>query len=68
MAGLAEALLSSVNLWSDDPATPAKIRRAEEVIMRAELLSPEERLVMGVRVNCPGPSKRALGLGADVVS
>ncbi|MEA2775225.1 MAG: adenylate cyclase, partial [Acetobacteraceae bacterium] len=50
MAGLAEALLSSVNLWSDDPAAPAKIRRAEEVIMRAELLSPEERLVMGVRV------------------
>jgi len=31
MAGLAEALLSSVNLWSDDPAAPAKIRRAEEV-------------------------------------
>ena len=50
MAGLNEALLSSINLWSDDPTAPAKIRRAEEIMTQAELLSPEERLVMGGRV------------------
>jgi TolB-like protein/DNA-binding winged helix-turn-helix (wHTH) protein/tetratricopeptide (TPR) repeat protein len=50
MAGLNEALLSSINLWSDDPTAPAKTRRAEEVMTRAEQLDPAERLVMGGRV------------------
>jgi TolB-like protein len=49
-AGLAEALVSSIDLWTDDPTTPAKIRRAEQAVIRGELLAPEERLVMGVRV------------------
>lgn len=49
-AALAEAQLDSINIWTDDPETPVKLRRAEAAVRRAEILAPDERLVMGVRV------------------
>jgi len=61
-AGLVEALLNSIDIWTDDPTAPAKIRRAEQAVIRAELLGPEERLVMGVRV----PVLMMLGRCAEV--
>ena len=61
-AGLAEALVSSIDFWTDDPTTPAKICRAEQAIIRGELLAPEERLVMGGRL----PVLRLLGRCAEV--
>ena len=51
LAGLAEALLDSIigNLPAD-PAAPVTLRRAEELLSRAELLHPEDITVMWVRV------------------
>ena len=48
MAGLAETLLDSL-ASTDDPTAPAKLRRAEELISRAELLDPDEMRVMIAR-------------------
>ena len=48
LAGLAETLLDSL-ASTDDPTAPAKLRRAEELISRAELLDPEEMRVMIAR-------------------
>ena len=50
LAGLAEALLDSLPAVSnDDPTVPAKLRRAEELVSRAELLDPNEMHVMFAR-------------------
>jgi tetratricopeptide (TPR) repeat protein len=49
--GLAEALLNSIPYTIfDDPAVPAKLRRAGELITRAEALRPDEKQVMSNRV------------------
>ena len=49
LAGLAEALLDSLCRSSDDPTAPAKLRRAEELVGRAEILEPNEMRVMFAR-------------------
>ena len=50
-AGLAEALLDSVpSLSVEDPAAPAKFRRAEGLITQAELLRPNDWQVMVARL------------------
>jgi adenylate cyclase len=50
-AGLAEALLESVPYLSiEDPTAPAKFRRAEELIVQAELQRPNDRPVMLARL------------------
>ena len=49
LAGLAEALLDGfANV--EDPTNPEKMRRAEELIKRAELLRPDDMMVMWTRV------------------
>ena len=49
LAGLAEALLDSSGGW-DDPTNPAKVRAAEELLTRAELLRADDGKVMWVKV------------------
>jgi TolB-like protein/class 3 adenylate cyclase/tetratricopeptide (TPR) repeat protein len=56
LAGLADALLNSTP--SEDPANAVKIRRAEELITRAELLRPDLEIVMWARVFLLGSQKR----------
>jgi TolB-like protein/class 3 adenylate cyclase/tetratricopeptide (TPR) repeat protein len=58
LAGLADALLDSVVTWDEDPTVPAKLRRAEELITRAELLRPDHMRVMGSRVYLLGMQGR----------
>jgi tetratricopeptide (TPR) repeat protein len=48
LAGLANAILDSITY--EDPTTPAKLRRAEGLIARAELLRPDLAIVMWDRV------------------
>jgi TolB-like protein/class 3 adenylate cyclase/tetratricopeptide (TPR) repeat protein len=50
LAGLAEALLDSCGRLWHDPAAPARIRRAEELLTQAELLRADDMRVMWVRV------------------
>jgi adenylate cyclase len=57
LAGLAEVLLDGAT-WEDDPTVPAKLRRAEELITRAELLRPDDMKVMWVRVHLLGMQAR----------
>ena len=50
LTGLAEALLSSSDFLSEDPAQPVKLERAEALIVRAEASRPDERMVMLARL------------------
>jgi adenylate cyclase len=59
LAGLADALLDSIGFY-DDPSRPDKIRRAEELLKRAELLRPDDDKVMWVRVFLLGNQDRCL--------
>jgi adenylate cyclase len=58
LAGLAEALLDSSGGSWDDPTTPAKVRRAEELLARAELLRADDVKVMWVKVYLLGRQNR----------
>jgi TolB-like protein/DNA-binding winged helix-turn-helix (wHTH) protein/tetratricopeptide (TPR) repeat protein len=57
LAGLAEALLDSIHPF-EDPTAPEKIRRAEELLGRAERLRPGDAAVMWVRVYLLGAQDR----------
>jgi tetratricopeptide (TPR) repeat protein len=57
LAGLAEALLDRGALGAD-PTAPARIRRAEELLTRAELLRADHMRVMWVRVYLLGTQAR----------
>ena len=59
LAGLAEALLDGLPaVSSDDPTVPAKLRRTEELVSRAELLDPNEMHVMFARTYLLGTQGR----------
>jgi adenylate cyclase len=58
LAGLAEALVDSGGRFWDDPAAPARVRRAEELLTRAELLRADDGKVMWVRVYLLGVQGR----------
>jgi adenylate cyclase len=59
LAGLAEALLDGLPVVSnDDPTVPARLRRAEELVSRAELLDPNEMHVMFARTYLLGKQDR----------
>jgi DNA-binding winged helix-turn-helix (wHTH) protein/TolB-like protein len=60
LSGLAEALINTIDGWSDDPTADGKLRRAELLIDQAEALQPNDRMVMlarlqllGMRDRCP---------------
>jgi adenylate cyclase len=57
LAGLAEAMLDNLGPY-DDPSRPEAIRRAEELLRRAELLGPDDNAVLWVRVYLLGVRKR----------
>jgi adenylate cyclase len=46
LAGLADAILDSISSWTDDPAAPSKLRRAEDLIKRAEAIRPDDIVVL----------------------
>jgi adenylate cyclase len=50
LAGLAEALLDSHSYLAEDPAMPAILRRADELVAKAELLQRQNQKVMWTRV------------------
>jgi TolB-like protein len=50
LAGLAEALLDNTSGQGQDPGAPARLRRAEELVAKAELLQPQNQRVMWTRV------------------
>jgi adenylate cyclase len=58
LAGLADVLLASIPVWTEDPTTPAKLRRAEELITQAELLRPDDTDVLWARVFLLGKQGR----------
>jgi TolB-like protein/DNA-binding winged helix-turn-helix (wHTH) protein/tetratricopeptide (TPR) repeat protein len=63
LAGLAEALLDSLPfLIGDDPTAPAKLRRAEELVSRAELIDPNHKMVMWTRTFLLGKQERCAEL------
>ena len=57
LAGLADALLDSIGFY-DDPSGPEKVRRTEELLKHAELLRPDDNMVMWVRVFLLGQQDR----------
>jgi TolB-like protein/tetratricopeptide (TPR) repeat protein len=57
LAGLAEALLDSMSSLTD-PSRPEKLRRAEELLKRAERLRPDDFAVMWTRVYLLGVQNR----------
>jgi TolB-like protein/tetratricopeptide (TPR) repeat protein len=59
LAHLAEAILDTTNT-SEDPSSPEKMRRAEELLKRAELLTPDDGFVRWVRVYLLGKQNRCL--------
>jgi TolB-like protein/class 3 adenylate cyclase len=59
LAGLAEAILDNLTSY-DNPSRPEKIRRAEELLKRAELLAPDDIAVVWVRVYLLGVQGRCL--------
>jgi adenylate cyclase len=59
LAGLAEAMLDDIGGY-DDPSRPETIRRAEELLERAELSSPDDNAVLWVRVYLLGVQGRCL--------
>jgi TolB-like protein/DNA-binding winged helix-turn-helix (wHTH) protein len=58
LAGLAEAQLDSIGNPFVDLSAPEKFRRAEELLKRAELLRPDDIMVMWVRVYLLGRQNR----------
>jgi TolB-like protein len=50
VAGLAESLMGSIYTY-EDPTTPEKLRRAEELVLRAEQLRPYDMPVMFARLS-----------------
>ena len=50
LVGLAEALIDSISIGSEDPSAPMKFRWADELTRRAELLRPDDAYVMYVRL------------------
>jgi tetratricopeptide (TPR) repeat protein len=50
LAGLAESLMGSIYTY-EDPTTPEKLRRAEELVLRAEQLRPYDMPVMFARLS-----------------
>ncbi len=58
LAGLAEALLDSLTFYGDDPTAPEKLRRAEDLVSRAELIDPTNKMVMWTRVFLLGMQRR----------
>jgi adenylate cyclase len=58
LAGLAEALLDSNFFTAEDPAVPSRLRRAEELVTKAELLHPQYMKVMWARVFLLGSENR----------
>jgi TolB-like protein/DNA-binding winged helix-turn-helix (wHTH) protein len=58
LTGLAEMLINSIIAPADDATAAAKLRRAEELITRAELLRPDEKQVMGARTYLLGAQRR----------
>ena len=50
LAGLAEALLDSITTLANDPTAPDKLRRAEDLVRRAEELRPNDMIVMFAKV------------------
>ena len=58
LAGLADVLLDSISVWTEDPTAPAKLRRAEELTRKAELLRPDDADVMWARVFLLGKQGR----------
>jgi TolB-like protein/DNA-binding winged helix-turn-helix (wHTH) protein/tetratricopeptide (TPR) repeat protein len=58
LAGLTEALLNSISPFAEDPSAPGKIRRAEHLLQRAELLRPDDWRVMLGRVHLLGAQGR----------
>jgi TolB-like protein len=64
LASLAEALLDSGSPFAEDPTVPERIRRAEELLSRAERLRPGDMSVMWVRVYLLGVQNRC----PDVIS
>ena len=59
LAGLAEAMLDNTGAY-DDPSIPGTIRRAEELLKRAQLLAPDDISVLWVRVYLLGIQDRCL--------
>jgi adenylate cyclase len=57
LAGLANAILDSI-FTIEDPTTPAKLHRAEELVAQAELLRPDLVIVMWARVFLLGRQNR----------
>jgi TolB-like protein/tetratricopeptide (TPR) repeat protein len=57
LAGLAEATLDDLGSW-DSPSTPETLRHAEELLVRAELLRPDDLMVMWTRVYLSGLQNR----------
>jgi TolB-like protein/class 3 adenylate cyclase/tetratricopeptide (TPR) repeat protein len=57
LAGLAEALLDTP-FQADDPTAAFKIRRAEQLLTKAEQLRPDDEKVMWVRVYLLGAQRR----------
>ena len=58
LVGLAEALIDSVSVGSEDPSAPMKFRWADELTRRAELLRPDDAYVMYVRLYLLGKEWR----------
>jgi tetratricopeptide (TPR) repeat protein len=58
LSGLADAIIDSIGIWTDDPTAPSKLRRAEDLIKRAEALRPDDILVLWDRVFLLGKSGR----------
>jgi TolB-like protein len=50
LAGLADAILGSILIWTEDPTAPTKLKRAEDLIKRAEALRPDDIFVLWNRV------------------
>ena len=57
LSGLADAVLDSIDGW-EDPTAPAKFRRAEDLISKAELLRPNDIWVIWDRVFLLGKAGR----------
>jgi tetratricopeptide (TPR) repeat protein len=58
MAGEAEALLDSGVFQAEDPEYPARVRRAQELITRAEFLEPRNGKVLWARIFLLGSQDR----------
>jgi TolB-like protein/DNA-binding winged helix-turn-helix (wHTH) protein len=58
LAGLAEALIDSTPISSDDPVVPTRFRRVEKLLTRAEQISPHDRQVMFARTYLLGREGR----------